>query len=105
MTALDGISSLQTALSTLNVQEAAPASATQNKAGAVTGAQTSAAAQAGTADRASLSAAGGLAAAQGTDNSDVRLGKVSELRQAIANGTYNVPASAVADKMVESLLR
>ena len=103
MNALNGISTLQTALGTLNVGESAPASATQNKTGATTGTQSSAAAQAGTTDRTSLSAAGGLAA-QGADNSDVRLGKVSELRQAINSGTYNVSASAVADKIVEGLL-
>jgi flagellar biosynthesis anti-sigma factor FlgM len=36
--------------------------------------------------------------------SDVRMTKVAELRQAIASGSYNVSASAVADKMVESML-
>ncbi len=104
MAALDGISTLQSALSTLNVGDAAPASATQGRTRAATGAETSAASHAKSADRASLSAAGGLAAALGTDNSDVRLGKVSELRQAINSGTYNVPASAVASKIVDSLL-
>ncbi len=99
MTALDGISSLKTTLGSLSVNEAAPASAaTQTRAGAQTSAT-----QATSSDRTSLSLAGGLAA-QATDNSDVRLTKVAELRQAISSGTYNVPASAVADKMVENLL-
>lgn len=52
-------------------------------------------------DQASLSVAGGLAAQSGTD---VRLDKVQALQTAIANGTYNVPAAAVASKMVDSLL-
>ena len=102
MAALDGISTLQTTLSSLNVSDAQAAAAAQSKTKAATEAQTSAA-QATTQDRTSLSAAGGLAA-QGADNSDVRLGKVAELRTAINNGTYNVPASAVADKIVEGLL-
>lgn len=96
MTGLDSIGSLQThALTSVHEVTAAEK---QNKVGADT-----AATQVGTSDRASFSAAGELAA-QGTDNSDVRLTKVAELRQAIASGTYNVSASAVADKMVESLL-
>ena len=103
MAALDGISTLQTALSGLNVSDAQAAAAAQSRTKATTGAETSAV-QAGTLDRASLSAAGGLAA-QGADNSDVRLGRVAELRTAIANGSYNVSPSAVADKIVEGLLR
>ncbi len=104
MSGLDGINSLQKMLGALQVNE------TSNVGGA--GAVSSAATQAKTAgtaaatgrnvDSASFSA-GGLAA-QATDTSDVRLTKVAELRQAIASGTYNVPASAVASKMVESLL-
>lgn len=99
MAALDGISTLQTTLSSLNVSDAQAAAAAQSRTRAATGAETSAA-QAGSLDRTSLSAAAGLAA----DDSDVRLGKVAELRTAINNGTYNVSASAVADKIVEGLL-
>jgi len=103
MSGLDGINSLQKMLGALQVNE------TSNVGGA--GAVSSAATQARTAgttaagrnvDSASFSA-GGLAA-QATDTSDVRLTRVAELRQAIASGSYNVPASAVANKMVESLL-
>jgi flagellar biosynthesis anti-sigma factor FlgM len=35
---------------------------------------------------------------------DVRAGRVHELQAAIAAGTYSVPASAVADKLIESML-
>ena len=104
MTGLDGINSLHTVLSSLNVNDAAPVAETQAKATTAKGADLTATQATGTTDRASFSAAAGLAA-QATDNSDVRLTKVAELRQAIASGTYNVPASAVADKIVEGLLR
>lgn len=53
-------------------------------------------------DQANLSTLGALVAASA--GTDVRLDKVSELRQAIQAGTYNVPASAVAGKIVDSLL-
>jgi negative regulator of flagellin synthesis FlgM len=55
------------------------------------------------ADQAQLStAAGSIAQVLGT--SDVRTDKVQALQQAIASGSYNVPSSAVADKMIESML-
>ncbi|MGI4756727.1 MAG: flagellar biosynthesis anti-sigma factor FlgM [Janthinobacterium lividum] len=34
---------------------------------------------------------------------DVRMDKVNALRAAILNGTYYVPASALAEKLIESL--
>lgn len=54
-------------------------------------------------DQATVSAAGGLVA-QALTTSDVRMEKVASLQAAIANGTYTVPASAVANKLVEYLL-
>jgi flagellar biosynthesis anti-sigma factor FlgM len=106
---MDGINSLQKMLGALQVNEpknvggASAVSATNTPKSPVTAAG---AAALGSQDHASLSAAGGLAAAsQATDNSDVRMDKVNQLQDAIASGTYNVPASAVADKMVESLLK
>jgi flagellar biosynthesis anti-sigma factor FlgM len=41
---------------------------------------------------------------QDVGGTDVRAGRVAELQQAIAAGTYSVPASAVADKLIESML-
>jgi flagellar biosynthesis anti-sigma factor FlgM len=41
---------------------------------------------------------------QDAGGTDVRAGRVAELQQAIAAGTYSVPASAVADKLIESML-
>lgn len=55
------------------------------------------------ADKADLStAAGSIAQVLGT--SDVRMEKVTALQQAIADGSYNVSSSEVADKMIQSLL-
>jgi len=43
--------------------------------------------------------------AQALNGSDVRSQKVASLQAAIANGSYNVPSSAVADKLIETLQR
>lgn len=55
------------------------------------------------ADSATLSSvASGVA--QATDTDDVRTEKVAEVQAAIASGTYAVPASAVASKVVDAML-
>lgn len=54
-------------------------------------------------DRATLSSAGSHVALANSD-SDVRLEKVASIRSQLLAGTYNVPASAVAGKLVTSLL-
>jgi negative regulator of flagellin synthesis FlgM len=54
-------------------------------------------------DQTNLSSTGGLVA-QALGISDVRSAKVASLQQAIAAGSYNVPSSNVADKMIQSLL-
>jgi negative regulator of flagellin synthesis FlgM len=55
------------------------------------------------ADQTSLSSASSLVA-QALRAPDVRADKVAALQQAINSGTYSVPASAVAGKIVDSLL-
>ena len=55
------------------------------------------------ADQSSLSSVGGLVA-QALGSSDTRAAKVAALQQAIADGSYNVSSSDVAEKIVQSLL-
>jgi flagellar biosynthesis anti-sigma factor FlgM len=54
-------------------------------------------------DQATLSSAASLASTTAPD-ADVRMDKVAEIRQALAAGSYQVPASAVADKMINQIL-
>jgi negative regulator of flagellin synthesis FlgM len=54
-------------------------------------------------DRATVSAVGN-GIAQSSLDPDVRWEKVASISQALADGTYNVPTSAVASKMVDSML-
>ena len=55
------------------------------------------------ADQTTLSATAGLVA-NALEGSDTRSEKVASLQQTIAAGTYNVPSSAVAGKIIQSLL-
>jgi flagellar biosynthesis anti-sigma factor FlgM len=87
---LDGLRSL------LGVNPAAPAA---------TGARSSATAGGSAlgSDRATLSNAGNeVSLTAGEDG--VRTDKVAAVQAALAAGTYNVPASAVASKVVDSML-
>jgi negative regulator of flagellin synthesis FlgM len=54
-------------------------------------------------DSATVSSAG-TQVSQSASDSDVRMDKVAGIQAALASGTYNVPASAVASKMVDSML-
>jgi negative regulator of flagellin synthesis FlgM len=56
-----------------------------------------------TADQATVSSAGSEVA-HAASLSDVRADKVAEVQSALAAGTYSVPASAVASKVVDVLL-
>ena len=38
------------------------------------------------------------------DDSTVRMDKVTAIQQALASGTYNVPATAVAGKVIDAML-
>ena len=100
MNGTNGIGSLEKMLGSLNLNEARTAATAKAKAGTTAGATETARGK--QVDAATLSVAGGLAAQAA--GSDVRVAKVAQLQQAIASGTYSVPARAVADKMVEGLL-
>jgi flagellar biosynthesis anti-sigma factor FlgM len=54
-------------------------------------------------DHATLSSAGAEVASAASE-SDVRMDKVSATQAAIASGEYNVPAGAVAGKVVDAML-
>ena len=68
------------------------------KAGSSGGVET----KAGT-DQATLSSAASMAAASAPD-ADVRTEKVAAIQQALAAGTYSVPATEVAGKMIDHML-
>ena len=53
---------------------------------------------------ATLSGTGSKLAASATDTDDVRTDKIAALKSAIDSGSYKVPASSVADKIISSLL-
>jgi negative regulator of flagellin synthesis FlgM len=54
-------------------------------------------------DRATLSSAANEVS-QAASGEGVRMDKVLAVQQALAAGTYNVPASAVASKVIDSML-
>jgi negative regulator of flagellin synthesis FlgM len=54
-------------------------------------------------DRATLSSAASQVAST-SDDSAVRMDKVANIQSALAGGTYNIPASAVASRLVDSML-
>jgi len=91
-TGFDGLKSL------LGVAPAAPAATQQAKS--------SSSAASGSAlgrDRATFSSAGSEVSLTASE-SDVRTDKVAAVQAALAAGTYNVPASAVASKVVDAML-
>ncbi len=95
---MDIRSSLEGLKSILGTSAAPPAS-TQPKGGTVQAAGGSGLG----ADRATLSSAGNEVS-QTAGDSSVRMDKVAGIQAALAAGTYNVPASAVASNVVDSML-
>jgi len=89
-TSLDGLKSL------LGVTTPAPA-ATPTKSNAATGGSALAS------DRATLSSAGSEVSLTAAE-SDVRTDKVAAVQAALEAGTYDVPAAAVASKVVDAML-
>lgn len=94
---MDIRNSLEGLRTLLGVNAAAPA-ATQTK-----NAQTSSIDSGVMADRATLSpAASEMSTAVAEEG--VRMDKVAAVQQALASGSYQVPASAVASKMIDAML-
>lgn len=96
----NGIGDLKQALGTavaVSETKAAPRSES------TTTANQAASGSAAKADEASLSTTSGLIA-QSLAGSDVRTGKVEALRQAISDGSYQVPSTEVAGKIIQSLM-
>jgi len=80
---------------------AVPASESQASRGKTAGAPTQATSDTKP-DAANLSSASNLVA-QAIAGSDVRAVKVEALQKAIADGSYNVSSSVVADKIIQSM--
>jgi negative regulator of flagellin synthesis FlgM len=93
---MDIRSSLEGLKSIFGAGQAAPTAA-QNRP------QTQTGSTAFNSDRATLSSAASQVSSTASD-SDVRLDKVAGIQAQLAAGTYNVPASAVAGKVIDSLL-
>ena len=87
---LDGLKSL------LGMSPAAPVSSEARSSGSVGGSGLSN-------DRATLSSAASEAA-QSTGDDGLRMDKVAAMQAALAAGNYSVPASAVASRLVDSML-
>ncbi len=98
MSYTDGISNTQLLLTTLDSTERT----SEAKTHTANSASADGASIADSATSTHLSGAGTLLATAGADG--VRTEKVAALKSAIDSGTYNVPGSAVADKLITHLL-
>jgi negative regulator of flagellin synthesis FlgM len=97
MSYASGIGGLQQAINSISSAETKPAATviTPDGDGLVASVEHT--------DEANLSSTGGIVA-QALEGSDVRTAKVAALQQAIADGSYNVSSSDVAEKMIQTLL-
>ena len=97
MSVTNGIGNLQQTIGTAATEAAKPVSGGEAKA------RSAAHAVSEQTDHAELSAAGSLIS-KGLDGSDVRMEKVQALQQAIVSGSYQVPSSEVANKLIDSMM-
>jgi negative regulator of flagellin synthesis FlgM len=96
MSYASGIGSLQQAFNPITSSEAKPAIRTSASDGQINEKPIAT-------DQTNLSSTADLVA-QALESSDTRSAKVASLQQAIAAGSYSVPSSDVADKIIQSLL-
>ncbi|MGB9408217.1 MAG: flagellar biosynthesis anti-sigma factor FlgM [Terracidiphilus sp.] len=94
---MDIRSSLEGLKSLLGTPAATPAATQQPKSGATAGGSALGS------DRATFSSAGSEVSQTASDTG-VRMDKVANIQAALAAGSYNVPAGAVASKVVDSML-
>ena len=94
---MDIRSSLEGLKSLLGTPAATPAAAQQPKSGATAGGSALGS------DRATFSSAGSEVSQTASDTG-VRMDKVANIQAALAAGSYNVSAWAVASKVVDSML-
>ena len=97
MSYASGIGSLQQTINSISTSESKPVAPASNPDG---DGSAPAAAQP---DWANLSSASEIVS-QAMEGSDARATKVAALQQAIADGSYGVSSSDVADKIIQSLL-
>ena len=95
---MDISSSLEGLRSLLGVSSTAPAATPVRSNNHATGG-----ASASDGDLATLSSAGSQVS-EAAAGDGVRMDKVASIQAALASGTYNVPASAVASKVIDSML-
>jgi negative regulator of flagellin synthesis FlgM len=96
MSYASGIGSLQQAINSVTPSEAKPAIRASASEGEINEKPVAS-------DQTNLSSTAGLVA-QALEGSDTRSAKVASLQQAIAAGSYSVPSSDVAGKIIQSLL-
>jgi flagellar biosynthesis anti-sigma factor FlgM len=102
MSYVNGVGNPQQTIGSITTSEAAPAKQANASSGEISGlAESNSNAQ--HADQTTLSTTSGLVA-HALEGSDARSEKVTSLQQTIAAGTYSVSSSAVADKIIQSLL-
>jgi negative regulator of flagellin synthesis FlgM len=94
---MDIRNSLEGLKSLLGTTQAAPAATQPTKSGTTTGGSGLGS------DQATVSSAGSEVA-QAASDSGVRMDKVTGIQAALAAGTYSVPASAVASKLVTAMM-
>jgi negative regulator of flagellin synthesis FlgM len=100
MSYASGIGGLQQEINSISPSEAKPAVQASGSDSIISQQPTATVEHA---DQTNLSSAAGLVA-QALESSDTRSAKVASLQQAIAAGSYSVPSSDVADKIIQSLL-